>query len=63
MRGPKRVLKVGKTPVLSEEEARTLFDSIDVSNVVGLRDRALLAVMTYSLARVDAVVKMEVRDY
>lgn len=30
---------------------------------MGLRDRALLAVMTYSFVRVGAVVKMEVRDY
>lgn len=63
VRGPKYVVKVGKTPVLSEEETRGLFDSIDASTVVGLRDRALLAVMTYSFARVGAVVKMEVRDY
>jgi hypothetical protein len=30
-------------------------ESIDVSTVVGLRDRAVLAVMTYSCARVGAV--------
>ncbi len=29
VRGPKHVVKVGKTPVLTEEEARALFDSID----------------------------------
>ena len=63
VRGPKHVVKVGKTPVLTEEEARALFDSIDTRTLVGLRDRALLAVMTYSFARVGAVVKMEVRDY
>ncbi len=63
VRGPKHVVEVGKTPVLSEEETRDLFDSIDVSGVVGLRDRAFLAVMTYSFARVGAVVKMDVKDY
>jgi len=63
VRGPKHVVKVGKTPVLTEEEARALFDSIDPGTLPGLRDRALLAVMTYSFARVGAVVKMEVRDY
>jgi integrase len=31
--------------------------------VVGLRDRALIAVMTYSLARIGAVVAMRVEDY
>jgi len=30
---------------------------------VGLRDRALLSLMTYSFARVSAVIQMEVRDY
>ncbi len=63
VRGPKHVVKVGKTPVLTEEEARALFDSIDPGTLTGLRDRALMAVMTYSFARVGAVVKMEVRDY
>lgn len=63
VRGPKYVVKVGKTPVLSEAEARALLDSIEASTVVGRRDRALLAIMTYSFARVGAVVHMEVRDY
>jgi integrase len=30
---------------------------------VGLRDRALMAVMTYTFARVGAVVAMRVEDY
>ena len=63
VRGPTYVVKVGKTPVLTPEEARSLLDSIDTSHVVGLRDRALIAVMTYSFARVGAVVGMKVRDY
>jgi len=52
VRGPKHVVKRGKTPVLTAEQARQLLDSIDVSTVVGLQDRALIAVMTYALARV-----------
>jgi len=40
-----------------------LLDSIDTSTVVGLRDRALIAVMTYSFSRVSAVVAMRVEDY
>jgi site-specific recombinase XerD len=39
MRGPKHVVKRGKTPVLAPEEERQLLDSIDVSTPVGLRDR------------------------
>ncbi len=63
VRGPKYVIKKGKTPVLTPEEARLLLDSIDVGENSGLRDRALLAVMVYSFARVSAVVRMNVEDY
>jgi site-specific recombinase XerD len=63
VRGPKYVIKKGKTPVLTPEEARLLLDSIDVTELKGLRDRALLAVMVYSFARVSAVVGMNVDDY
>ena len=63
VRGPKHVVRKGKTPVLTAEEARQLLDSIDTSHVVGLRDRALIAVMVYSFARVSAVVGMKVEDY
>jgi site-specific recombinase XerD len=63
VRGPKHVVKRGKTPVLTAKQARELLDSIDVSTLVGLRDRALIAVMTYALARVGAVVSMRVEDY
>jgi site-specific recombinase XerD len=63
VRGPKYVAKRGKTPVLEADEARTLLDSIDISTIVGLRDRALIGVMVYSFARVSAVVHMRVEDY
>ena len=63
VRGPKYVIKKGKTPVLTPEEARLLLDSIDVAEISGLRDRALIAVMVYSFARVSAVVGMNVEDY
>src|SRR5262249_16784583 len=32
-------------------------------SVVGLRDRALIATMVYSFARINAVLEMKVRDY
>ena len=35
VRGPKHVVKTGKTTVLTGEEARELLDSIDTSTVVG----------------------------
>lgn len=63
VRGPKHVVKRGKTPVLTADEARKLLDSIDTSTVVGLRDRALIGVMVYSFARVSATVSMKVEDF
>ena len=63
VRGPKHVVRRGKTPVLAAEEARQLLDSIDISSVVGLRDRALIALMTYTFARVGAAIAMNVEDY
>jgi site-specific recombinase XerD len=63
VRGPRYSIKKGKTPVLSEEDARRLLESITASHVVGLRDRALIAIMTYSFARIGAVLGMRVEDY
>ena len=63
VRGPRHVVKAGKTPVLSAKETRALLDGIDVSTLVGLRDRAFLGVLVYSFARVSAAVSLRVADY
>jgi site-specific recombinase XerD len=63
VRGPKYVVKTGKTPVLKADEARMLLDSIDTSTIVGIRDRALIGLMCYTFARVSAAVHMKVEDY
>lgn len=63
VRGPKYVVKKGKTPVLNAEEARGLLNSIDTSTLAGLRDRALIGLMVYSFARINAVLNMRVEDY
>ena len=63
VRGPKHVVKPGNTPVLSAKETRTLLDGIDVSTVVGLRDRAFLGVLVYSFGRVRAAISLRVADY
>lgn len=63
VRGPKYVTKCGKTPVLTSSEARQLLDSIDISTLVGLRDRALIATMLFTFARVSAVTGMRIDDY
>ena len=55
-------MKRGKTPVPAPEEAHRLLDSIDVTTPVGLRDRALIALMVFSFARIGAALKMRVED-
>ncbi len=63
VRGPKYVVKKGKTSVLDREDARKLIASIDTTSLVGLRDRALIGTMIYTFARVGAVLQMNVGDY
>jgi integrase/recombinase XerD len=57
------MVKTGKTTVLDADQARKLLHSIDTSTVVGLRDRALISVMTLAFARIGAVVAMRVENY
>lgn len=63
VRGPRHSVKKGKTSVLSAGEMRVLFDSIETDTLIGLRDRALIALMGYTFARVGAVIQMKVEDY
>ena len=63
VRGPKYVVRRGKTPVLSADQARQLLDTIDPSELIGLRDRALIGLMVFSFARVGAANTLRVGDY
>lgn len=63
VKGPRYSIKKGKTPVLTPAEARHFLECIDTSKLVGLRDRAFIAVMAFSFARVGAVVNMNVEDF
>jgi integrase/recombinase XerC len=62
VRGPKHVVRKGKTPILDAAEVRTLLDSIGGTTHIDLRDKALIALMLYSFARIGAVVAMNVED-
>ena len=62
VRGPKHVVKTGKTPVLDAPDWRKLLDAIPTDTVRDLRDRALIATLTYSFARITAALKMKVED-
>ena len=67
VRGPRHVVKKGKTPVLTADEARGLLDSIKVvrktTRADDAEEPALIGVMVYTFARVNAVLQMNVRDY
>lgn len=62
VRAPKHSVKKGKTPVLAPEDARAVFEACDTETLVGLRDRALMALLFYSFARVGAALSMRVED-
>jgi site-specific recombinase XerD len=68
VRAPKHSATIGKTPVLTGAEAALILDRITLEleqrpdDVVALRDRALIGVMTFTLARVSAAVGMTVGD-
>ncbi len=63
VRGPRLVVRTGKTPALATEEARELLDSIGTTERIDRRDRALIAVMLFGFARVSAAVGLRVKDY
>jgi site-specific recombinase XerD len=63
VRGPKHVVRKGRTSVLDREEARALLAVIDTGSLTGLRDRALIGTMIYTFARVGAVLQLNVGDY
>src|SRR5450755_2147698 len=62
VRGPTHVVKTGTTPVLEGKEWRRLIDAIPTNTVRDLRDRALIATLTYGFARIGAALKMRVED-
>ncbi len=63
VRGERYKVIEGKTPEISVEQARTLLKSIDVGNIVGLRDRAVIAILIYTAVRVGAVASLRLKDY
>jgi integrase len=56
------VVKTGKTPVLEAAEWRKLLAAIPTDSLLGLRDRALIATLTYAFARTGAALAMRVED-
>ena len=52
----------GKTPYLPSGETQQLLDSLP-SDLIGLRDRALIGAMVYTFTRVSAALSLRVKDY
>jgi site-specific recombinase XerD len=62
VRGPKHIVKTGKTPVLDGAEWRKLLDAIPTTTAWDLPDRALIAALTYSFPRIGVALAMRVAD-
>lgn len=63
VRGERLNVMEGRTPEIPVAEVRKLLASIDTSHIVGLRDRAILAVMVYTTSRRGAVAKLRTGDF
>ena len=63
VRGPKYSQSTGKTLMPEREEAKALLAAIDTTTLIGLRDRALIGMLLYTVARISAVTAMRVGDY
>lgn len=60
VKGPSHVVSKGRTPVLTGGEMVQLLEAIDPSTLIGKRDRAMIATMAYSFARIGAVTALKV---
>lgn len=63
VRGPKHSVVEGTTPAFEPKQARQLLESIDTTTIGGLRDRAIIATLIYTAARVGAVVNLKVKHF
>jgi len=63
VKGPRRVQREGSTPILTAEETRKFIEGLPTRSVKDKRDKAIIGVLTYTFARVSAIVRMERDDY
>jgi len=62
VKGPGRGYRPRNGEPLGLTQIQALLDGIDASGPIGLRDRAIVAVMAYAFVRVGAVIEMKVSD-
>lgn len=53
----------GRTPKITHDQARELLASIELGDVVGLRDRAVIATLIYTAARAGALAKLRLGHF
>ncbi|AMV35114.1 Tyrosine recombinase XerC [Pirellula sp. SH-Sr6A] len=63
VRGDRLQVLEGKTPEITVQQTRQLLQSIDTSTVVGLRDRAILGILKYTIVRRGAVARLRRGDF
>lgn len=63
VRGERFSVLEGRTPEIPIPDARKLLASVDTSHVIGLRDRAILAVLVYTGSRAGAAAKLKCGDF
>ena len=63
VRGERYRAVEGKTPEISRDQARALLTSIDTSQPVGRRDKAIIAALIYTATRAGAVASLRLRDF
>jgi integrase/recombinase XerD len=59
VRGERYQVVEGKTPEITVQGARTLLAAIGTSGMVGLRDRAIVAILIYTASRAGAVATLK----
>jgi site-specific recombinase XerD len=63
VKGPKHVVDEGSTPILTADEAREFIEGLPTDTIKDKRDKAIIGVLTYTFARVSAIVRMKRGDY
>ena len=63
VRRPKVDTYEGKTPALSDEQARKLLEAPCVDTLKGLRDRAILSVLLFHALRREELTKLRIKDF
>jgi len=63
VRGERYSLAEGKTPEITVRQEKALLASIQVNDIIGLRDRAVVAVLIYTAARIGAVAGLTIGSF